>query len=86
MAKWGYERSFTVEHDNTLKKTIDCKDCIYYETSDRSCIKRPLYMPEDGYKHWRKCKFFSLKQDAPNIEYKIKQLIELKRYSALPEK
>ena len=39
---WGYEKCFTIEHDNTLKRRIDCKDCIYYDSSDKSCMKRPL--------------------------------------------
>ena len=32
---WGYEKCFTIEHDNTLKRRIDCKDCIYYDSSDK---------------------------------------------------
>lgn len=35
---WGYEKCFTIEHDNTLKRRIDCKDCIYYDSSDKSCM------------------------------------------------
>lgn len=23
---WGYEKCFTIEHDNTLKRRIDCKE------------------------------------------------------------
>ena len=29
---WGYSKGFVLEHDSTLKKKIDCKDCIYYES------------------------------------------------------
>lgn len=43
---WGYEIVFTIEHDNTLKTRIDCRDCYYYEKGDKSCCKRPLYHPE----------------------------------------
>ena len=52
---WGYEKCFTIEHDNTLKRRIDCKDCCYYESDDKSCMKRPLYLPVDGYNSWRMC-------------------------------
>ena len=24
---WGYARGFVIEHDNTVKRRIDCKDC-----------------------------------------------------------
>ena len=40
MMAWGYEKSFTIEHDNTLKKRIDCRDCSYYDIEDKSCIFR----------------------------------------------
>ena len=46
---WGYARGFVIEHDNTVKRKIDCKDCEYYESEDKSCGKRPLYLPEVGY-------------------------------------
>lgn len=67
---WGYEKCFTIEHDTTVKKKIDCKDCVYYEKSDKSCMKRPLYLPEDGYESWRKCKYFEL--DKATSQYEIK--------------
>lgn len=57
MAKWGYEKAYTVEHDPAVKKRIDYKDCNYYDKSDKSCMKRPLYLPEDGYNLWKKCIF-----------------------------
>ena len=57
---WGYSKGFVLEHDSTLKKKIDCKDCIYYEREDRSCLKRPLYLPVDGYNSWRSCDLFEL--------------------------
>ena len=55
---WGYERGFVIEHDNTLKRRISCKDCNYYDSSDKSCMKRPLYLPVDGYNSWRYCQYF----------------------------
>lgn len=56
---WGYERGFVIEHDDTLKRRIDCKSCCYYDKSDKSCMKRPLYLPVDGYNSWRNCKFLN---------------------------
>ncbi len=41
---WGYEACFIIEHDDTLKRKIDCKDCVYYEKSDKSCMKTPRYL------------------------------------------
>lgn len=80
---WGYEKCFTIEHDNTLKRRIDCKDCIYYDSSDRSCMKRPLYLPVDGYNSWRNCKYFELDQsvshyDEKNVQY-VHELARRKR-------
>ena len=60
---WGYANGFVIVHDHTVKRRIDCKDCIYYESDDKSCRKRPLYLPEDGYNSWRNCDFFDLDPD-----------------------
>ena len=54
---WGYEKAFIVEHVD-FKKKLSCKDCCYYEKDDKSCLKRPLYLPEDGYNSWKNCKYF----------------------------
>lgn len=67
---WGYEKSFTVEHDDTVRKKLNCRDCDFYDDSDRSCMKRPLYMPEDGYSQWKNCKYFHLRDDASHYDYK----------------
>lgn len=77
---WGYEKCFTIEHDNTLKRRIDCKDYIYYEWSDKSCMKRPLYLPVDGYNSWRKCKYFELDQGTSHYEEKWAQYIKSVSY------
>ena len=71
---WGYEARMTIEHDPTLKKRIDCKDCIHYDSSDKSCTKRPLYLPEDGYNSWRNCKYFEIDRGTPNYDAKMQQL------------
>lgn len=72
---WGYEKCFTIEHDNTLKRRIDCKDCIYYDSSDKSCMKRPLYLPVDGYNSWRNCKYFELDHSASHYDEKSLQYV-----------
>ncbi len=72
---WGYEKCFTIEHDNTLKRRIDCKDCIYYDSSDKSCMKRPLYLPVDGYNSWRNCKYFELDHSVSHYDEKSLQYI-----------
>ena len=60
---WGYEKAFIVEHVD-FKKKLSCKDCCYYEKDDKSCLKRPLYLPEDGYNSWKNCKYFEPTKDA----------------------
>lgn len=72
---WGYEMCFTIEHDNTLKRRIDCKDCIYYDSSDKSCMKRPLYLPVDGYNSWRNCKYFELDHSVSHYDEKSLQYV-----------
>ena len=74
MARWGYEKAYTVEHDPTVKKRIDCKDCNYYDSSDKSCMKRQLYLPEDGYNSWKNCSYFKLDPGTYNYEAKLQQL------------
>lgn len=77
---WGYEKCFTIEHDPTVKKKIDCKDCIYYEASDKSCGKRPLYLPEDGYNSWKNCNYFELDSSTSNYDAKLSQLKSMHKY------
>ena len=72
---WGYEKCFTIEHDNTLKRRINCKDCIYYDSSDKSCMKRPLYLPVDGYNSWRNCKYFELDHSVSHYDEKSLQYV-----------
>jgi hypothetical protein len=76
---WGYEASFTVEHDNTVKRRIDCKDCEYYCREDRSCGKRPLYLPEDGYNSWRHCNYFELDPSTSHYDEKLNQYSKWKQ-------
>ena len=71
---WGYERGFVVEHDPTVKRKIDCKSCVYYESSDKSCLKRPQYLPVDGYNSWKNCNYFELDSTTSNYELKKEQL------------
>ncbi len=76
---WGYEKGFIIEHDPTVKKSIDCKDCCYYDESDRSCMKRPLYLPVDGYNSWKNCDYFELDSSTSNYDAKFNQLESFKR-------
>ena len=76
---WGYERGFVIEHDDTIKRRIDCKFCCYYDKSDKSCMKRPLYLPVDGYNSWRNCKFFELDDFTSNYKQKRKQFESIEK-------
>ena len=83
---WGYETSFTVEHDETLKKRVSCKDCKYYCQSDLSCLKRPIYMPEDGFNMWHDCENFRINRDVPNYAEKERQLLRMGKLSSFDSK
>lgn len=76
---WGYEKCFVIEHDNTLKRRIDCKDCCNYDFGDKSCMKRPLYLPVDGYNSWRTCKYFELNPETSHYEEKKTQYASVLR-------
>lgn len=83
MSNYGYEKGFIVEHDNTLKKSIACTDCIHYEREDKSCTKTGRYLPEDGYNSWAKCDSFVLRSDAPNYDVKKKKLVQMGRQESI---
>lgn len=83
MAVYGWVKSVSLEYDPTVKKNVSCKDCIYYESDDRSCNKRGLYLPEDGYNSWKNCKEFELDKWTPNYEEKLKKA---KSYGYNPQK
>ena len=83
---WGYEKCFIIEHDNTLKRRIDCKDCCYYESDDKSCMKRPLYLPVDGYNSWRNCDYFELDSSTSHYEEKKAQYASVLRKKVTTEK
>lgn len=70
---YGYEKGFVTEHDPTLRKNVNCRDCIHYDKDDYSCTKRPLYMPEDGYGFWKTCKYFDVSLYAIDQSSKEKQ-------------
>ena len=76
---WGYERGFVIEHDYTVKRRIDCKDCDYYESDDKSCMKRPLYLPVDGYNSWRSCSYFELDPSTSHYDEKKAQYLDVLR-------
>ena len=76
---WGYQKSFTVEHDDTVRRKISCKDCLYYDRDDRSCLKRPLYLPEDGYHNWKKCDHFELDMTTSHYEEKKAQYERMRK-------
>ena len=66
----GYDKGFIIEHDDTLRMHISCADCSFYESDDKSCMKRPLYLPEDGYNSWKHCKYFEMNRETYNYEEK----------------
>ncbi len=65
---WGYAKGFVIEYDNTLKKRIDCESCLYFEKSDKTCLKKQLYLPVDGFDSWKNCNCFSLDKGTSNKE------------------
>jgi hypothetical protein len=70
---YGYEKGFIIENtnrDDAKRKRVNCKDCINYDRSDHSCMKRPLYMPIDGYSNWKNCQYFRLSDTIRNYGLK----------------
>ena len=39
---------------------VSCGTCAFYDRSDRSCKKQPVFVPEIGYNYWKYCKHFQL--------------------------
>lgn len=37
--------------------------CLFYNASDRSCGKKPVFVPEVGYDYWKICDSFQLDDD-----------------------
>lgn len=79
MAKWGYEKGFVIEHVPKERKRISCRDCYYYDSSDYSCMKRPLFLPVDGYNSWRNCKDFELSETVSHYTEKYKYIEALRQ-------
>lgn len=46
---------------------------IFYDSSDKFCMKRPLYLPEDGYNSWRRCQYFELDKEISHYDEKKEQ-------------
>ena len=71
---WGYEKGFCIEHVDRNEHKITCKDCSYYDDSDKSCMKRPLFLPADGYHSWKTCDYFTLDNNTVYYDEKMKRL------------
>lgn len=68
------DKGFTIEHVYTGRKRISCRDCNYYELSDRSCLKTPRVFPESGYDSYKYCKYFVLDVNADFYDEKLKKV------------
>lgn len=68
---WGFEKGFVIEYDDTLKKRIDCKSCLYYDKTDKFCGKKTISFHLESYTSWQSCEWFRLDKDTCN--YKIKK-------------
>lgn len=71
---YGYERGFIIEKDPTLRKCINCKDCLNCNNEDFSCSIKGYYFPTDGYKHWKNCENFCVSLKMDNAEHKLEQI------------
>lgn len=74
----GYrEKTNTIEHDPTLRKNPNCKDCIHYNSEgDESgtCNKTEKIPRIAGFDIWKNCSDFKLSRDAYNYEEKEKRV------------
>lgn len=55
-------------HYGNIKKSynssrISCSSCEFYNKYDRSCNKKPIYVPEVGWNYWKYCKKFELTEE-----------------------
>ena len=70
----SYEDGFCIEYVRKGSKRISCRDCINYIVADRSCVKKPVYLPEIGYDLWKTCKYFKLSKSASFYDQKIERI------------
>lgn len=70
----NFEKGFTIEYGRKDTKRVSCKDCIYYEKDDYSCLKQPVNLREVGFNLWRHCKFFCFDKTSANSSEKCIQL------------
>ncbi len=70
----SYEDGFVVDYDHTLRRSINCKDCVYFENSDKSCCKTSKYLPEDGFDSWKRCDYFEISPSVSHYKEKVAKL------------
>ena len=66
-------RGFTIDHDPTQRKSINCKDCVHYDECDGSCSKTAFVPKNEGFDLWRNCKSFKLSKTAYNYDIKARK-------------
>lgn len=71
---WG--DGYLIENTNIPIK-VSCSKCMYYN-EDKSCNKKPVYIPEIGYNFWKYCSEFKI-DPAYDNEYTQKQIAKYKR-------
>lgn len=82
----SWEKGFVIDKDPTLRKRVNCKDCYYYDKSDKSCGKRGFYHPVDGYAFWKTCPSFDLDPSTPNYYDKVSQIEKMRGKSFTKKK
>ncbi len=76
----SWSDGFVIEyvHKGNKGKRISCRDCSNYVASDRSCRKKPVYLPEIGYDLWKTCNSFKLSKSTNFYEEKLERINKLK--------
>lgn len=77
----SYKDGFVIEYMKGLRNDtiyLNCKDCIHFETSDKSCNKTSnIFLNfEDSSMAWKNCSFFQLCDEAYFYKEKTKQFLE----------
>ena len=63
MTKRGNWGDWAVIHGDKTPTRVSCKACVFYNKEDKSCYKKAVYVPNNGYDYWRRCDEFVLDRE-----------------------
>lgn len=69
----AYKDGFVIEYDDSIRKYMNCLDCIYANIEDNCCEKYSWVFREDSYNRYKECDDYQLKSDIPFEKEKKQQ-------------